>query len=222
VGSAPHLRPALGGTPVDIDAQAGRTSGQGVRVLARRLETRHDVVVFPLGTNDTSADASAANLAAARQLAGERCIVVATIARPPLRGASAAALNRLVARFAPRGAAQVADWRSDAAATPGALGRDGTHATGQGYALRASLLAEAVQGCLVGGGRRHPGAGGSGRAAARGAAAGARAAGEAAVAGGRGDAGGGGPAHGDARARGAARRPNSGNQSEPEPVVGAP
>jgi lysophospholipase L1-like esterase len=151
VGSAPHLRPALGGMPVDIDAQAGRTSGQGVRVLARRLGARHDVVVFPLGTNDTSADAFAGSLAAVRELAGERCIVVATIARPPLRGVSAAALNRVVARFAARGAAQVADWRSAAAATPGALGRDRTHATGQGYALRASLLAEAVQGCLLGG-----------------------------------------------------------------------
>jgi hypothetical protein len=31
------------------------------------------------------------------------------------------------------------------------LGRDRVHATGQGYALRASLLAEAVRACLAGG-----------------------------------------------------------------------
>ena len=79
-------------------------------------------------------------------------MVVATIARPDLRGSSTAELNRVVEQFAGQTGAQVADWRSAAVATPGALGRDRVHATGQGYALRGSLLAEAVQGCLLGGG----------------------------------------------------------------------
>jgi hypothetical protein len=74
--------------------------------------------------------------------------VVATIAR---RQPPAGELNRVVASFAATGEVQVADWRA-AASAPGVLGRDGTHATGAGYALRASLLAEAVQGCLAGGG----------------------------------------------------------------------
>jgi hypothetical protein len=147
VGSAPHLRAALGGMAVDVDAEPGRTSSEGVRVLGRRLRPDHEVVVFPLGTNDTNADVFAANLAAVAQLAGGRCLVLATIARPPLRGASAASLNRVIAA---QSTAQVADWRS-AAGSPGVLGRDRTHATGQGYALRGSLLAEAVQGCLAGG-----------------------------------------------------------------------
>jgi lysophospholipase L1-like esterase len=148
VGSAPHLRAALGGTPVEIDAEKGRTSSQGVGVLGDRLRPEHEVVVFPLGTNDLSADAFAASLASAAQLAGGRCVVVATIVR---RQPPASELNRVVASFAATGEVQVADWRA-AAAAPGVLGRDGTHATGAGYALRASLLAEAVQGCLVGGG----------------------------------------------------------------------
>jgi hypothetical protein len=147
VGSAPHLRAALGGMAVDIDAEAGRTSSDGVRVLARRLRPEHEVVVFPLGTNDLSVDVFAANLAAAGQLVGGRCLVLATIARPPLRGARAGSLNRVIAA---QGSAQVADWRS-AAAGPGVLGRDRVHATGQGYVLRASLLAEGVQACLAGG-----------------------------------------------------------------------
>jgi hypothetical protein len=151
VGSAPHLRAALGATGVDVDAEPGRTSSQGVGVLARRLRPEHRVVVFPLGTNDTSAVAFAASLAAVGQLAGGRCVVVATIARRPLRGSPAGPLNRVVEQFAAQGAVQVADWRA-AAATPGVLGRDGTHATGRGYALRASLIAEAVQGCLAGAG----------------------------------------------------------------------
>jgi lysophospholipase L1-like esterase len=148
VGSGPHLRAALGSTPVDVDAEKGRTSSQGVGVLADRLRPEHEVVVFPLGTNDLSADAFASSLASAAQLAGGRCLVVATIARAR---PSAAELNRVVASLAATGEVQVADWRA-AASAPGVLGRDGTHATGAGYALRASLLAEAVQGCLVGGG----------------------------------------------------------------------
>jgi lysophospholipase L1-like esterase len=148
VGSAPHLRAALGGTAVEIDAERGRTSSQGVGVLADRIRPEHEVIVFPLGTNDLSADAFAASLAAAAQLAGGRCMVVATIVR---REPPAAELNRVVARFAATGEVQVADWR-EASSAPGVLGRDGTHATGAGNALRASLLAEAVRGCLVGGG----------------------------------------------------------------------
>jgi lysophospholipase L1-like esterase len=148
VGSAPHLRAALGGTVVEIDAEKGRTSTQGVGVLADRVRPEHEVIVFPLGTNDLSADAFASSLAAAAQLAGGRCVVVATIVR---RRPPAGDLNRVVAQFAATGEVQVADWRA-AASAPGVLGRDGTHATGAGYALRASLLAEAVRGCLVGGG----------------------------------------------------------------------
>ena len=151
LGSSPHLRAALGRVPVETDAKPGRTSGEGVRVLAERLRPEHELVVFPLGTNDTSADAFAANLAAAAQLAGGRCLVVATIARPPLRGVPAGPLNRVVASFAAGGDVQVVDWRA-AAASPGVLGRDGTHATRQGYALRGGLLAEAVEGCLAAGG----------------------------------------------------------------------
>jgi hypothetical protein len=151
VCSAPHLRAAAGGTGLEIDAEKGRTSTQGVNVVAARLRPDHEVIVFPMGTNDTSADAFAASLAALGSLAGGRCVVVATIARPPLRGSSAASLNRAVATFAAQGDVRVADWRA-AASAPGVLGRDGTHATGAGYALRASLLAEAVQGCLTGGG----------------------------------------------------------------------
>ncbi|HZC12931.1 MAG TPA: hypothetical protein VE270_02825, partial [Thermoleophilaceae bacterium] len=41
VGSAPHLRAALGSTTVEIDAEKGRTSSQGVGVLADRLRPEH-------------------------------------------------------------------------------------------------------------------------------------------------------------------------------------
>jgi hypothetical protein len=85
-----------------------------------------------------------------RQLAGDRCIVVATIARPPVGGVSVAGLNRVVEQFAAQTGAQVADWQTVVRSIPSLLGRDGVHSTGEGYSLRASLLAEAVQGCSLG------------------------------------------------------------------------
>jgi hypothetical protein len=111
-------------------------------------------VVFPLGTNDSPANPGglAASLAALQRLAGGRCVVVATIVRPPLGGVSAAGLNRVVETFAGQTGAQVMDWRSAIESEPELLGRDRVHATSRGYALRAGLLGEAVQGCLLGGG----------------------------------------------------------------------
>ena len=151
VGSAPYLRQALPGTLLEVDAERSRSSSAGLRVLATELRSDHEAIVFALGTNDLSVATLASNLAAAEALAGGRCLVVATIARPSQRGSSTAELNRAVEDFASRSGAQVMDWHSAALSTPGALGRDRIHATGQGYALRGSLLAEAVQGCLLGG-----------------------------------------------------------------------
>jgi hypothetical protein len=151
VGSGPYLRQALAGAAVEVDAQRSRTSSAGLRVLATKLRADHEVIVFPLGTNDLSASALGSNLAAAQELAGGRCMVVATIARPNQRGSSVGELNAIVEAFASQAGAQVMDWRSAALSTPGVLGRDRIHATAQGYAFRASLLAEAVQGCLFGG-----------------------------------------------------------------------
>jgi lysophospholipase L1-like esterase len=151
VGSGPYLRGLLPG--VVVDAERGRTSSQGVRVLASRLDPSVEVIVFPLGTNDGPSNAGglAANLAAVRQLAGDRCVVVATLSRPAVGGVSVAGLNGVVEQFAGRSAAQVADWRTVVRSIPSLLVRDRVHATGEGYSVRATLLAEAVQGCLAGG-----------------------------------------------------------------------
>src|SRR5215216_1071397 len=47
--------------------------------------------------------------------------------------------------------AQVADWRSAAHSIPGVLGSDRTHPTAPGRVLRANVLADAIQSCLLGG-----------------------------------------------------------------------
>ncbi len=151
VGSGPYLKRLLPG--VSIDAVKGRTSTEGVDVLASRLDPSDRVVVFPMGTNDSPADPGrlAADLAAVRQLAGDRCIVVATLQRPRVGGVSIAGLNRVVERFAAQTGAQVVDWNTVVRALPSLLVGDGVHGTGEGYSARASLIAEAVQGCGTGG-----------------------------------------------------------------------
>ena len=163
VGSAPYLRQALGGVPVTVDARIGRPSPEGVKVLQAKLRPEHGTVLFDLGTNDSPANpgALASSLAAARELAGDRCIVVATITRPPLNGVPVDGLNNVVGSFAGRDAAvQVVDWHGVTESVPGLLSRDGVHPNIQGYALRGALMAEGVQACLLGGGGG--GAGGAG------------------------------------------------------------
>jgi hypothetical protein len=152
VGSGPYLRGLLPG--VRIDAEKGRTSTTGVDVLASRLDPADRVVVFPMGTNDSPADPGrlAADLAAVRQLAGDRCIVVATLQRPRVGGVPIVGLNRVVERFAAQTGAQVMDWNTVVRAIPSLLVSDGVHGTGEGYSARASLIAEAVQSCGAGGG----------------------------------------------------------------------
>jgi lysophospholipase L1-like esterase len=152
IGTGPYLARDLGGAQVEMDAEVGRPSSAGVPVLAERLRPDHEVVVFDLGTNDgtRNPDVLAANLARASELAGGRCLVVATIWRPALGGASVEGQNRVVRDFAAQTGAVVVDWRAAAGSGPGLLQRDGVHATPAGYALRGTLFAEAVGNCLAG------------------------------------------------------------------------
>lgn len=154
VGTGPYLRRELAGTPVSVDARIGRPSGEGLRVLARLLRPAQRVVVFDLGVNDDPAQPAvlASDLAAARRLAGDRCMVVATLQRPPLKGVSVDGLNRAVESFAARTAGvQLVDWQSAVKSDPGLVNPDGLHAKPGGYALRGRLMAEGVQACLAGG-----------------------------------------------------------------------
>lgn len=152
VGDGPYLQRELSGVPVEIDAVVGRPSAAGVPVLRERLKPEHDIVVFDLGTNDGPSNPGelASSLAAAKEIAGGRCIVVATINRPPERGVTVAAQNRVVGEFAAATGAAVADWQGVVASDPSLLRSDGVHATPAGYALRALLISQAIGDCLTG------------------------------------------------------------------------
>ena len=151
VGSGPYLEAALGALSAEIDHRTGRGSAEGLSVLRSRLRPDHAAVVFDLGTNDDPGrpDALAANLAAARDAVGTRCLIVATILRPAVGGVTDAGLNAAVQRFADETpTVQLVDWRGVATATPGLLYPDGIHARPEGYGLRGRLLARAVKSCL--------------------------------------------------------------------------
>ena len=149
-GTGPYLERELAALPVEFDYRNGRGSAAGLERLRLRLGPEHTIVIFDLGTNDDPRrpEALYSNLVAARAIAGERCMVLATILRPDYAGTGPDGLTRAVERFAAEdGNVQVADWYGAATGTPGLLYGDGYHARPEGYALRARLLAEAVAAC---------------------------------------------------------------------------
>ena len=149
-GTAPYLEQELGGRAVEFDYRNGRSSAEGIERLRLRLAPEHEVVVFDLGTNDDprNPDALYRSLSAAREVAGERCMVVATILRPNYGGVGPQGLSAAVERFAAEdGNARVADWFGASTGTPGLLYGDGYHARPEGYALRGAILAEAIAAC---------------------------------------------------------------------------
>jgi hypothetical protein len=153
VGTSPYLRGLLRGIPLTVDAQTSRPSSTGVAILRSRLQSSDQVVVFDLGTNDDPArpQALASDLAAVRSIVGGRCVVVATLNRPPYNGVSIDGLNGAVRDFvAGSPPAQLVDWRAAALSTPGLLGPDGVHATAASYSTRAQLIGQGILGCFSG------------------------------------------------------------------------
>jgi lysophospholipase L1-like esterase len=155
VGTGPYLEQALGALPVESDDRQSRRSAEGLEALRARLRPEHTVVVFDLGTNDdpSNPDALYASLQAARAAIGDRCLVVATVLRPPYNGFTVDGMNAALERFAlDNPGVQLVDWYGVATSTPGILYEDGVHARPEGYALRGRLIADAVRSCGGGGG----------------------------------------------------------------------
>jgi dienelactone hydrolase len=155
LGTAPQLRGALGGASVRADGRIGRPSGEAVGVLRSLFSGGYRVVVFDAGVNDDPSNPGrlAGDLAAARNVVGGRCLVVATVSRPPYNGVSVAGMNRAIRSFASSSPnVRLVDWRSFAVSNPGLINRDGVHPTGAGYAARARLFASAIRSCGSSGG----------------------------------------------------------------------
>jgi dienelactone hydrolase len=165
VGTTPYLRRELSGASVTSDGRVGRPSTEAVQVLSAKLAGQ-EVVVFDAGVNDDPGQPSrlSSDLASARSLVHGRCLVVATMSRPPYRGVTVDGLNQAVRSFASATpSARLVDWRGAALANPGLINADGVHPTPAGYQLRARLFAQAIASCggnapPVGTGTQPPGA----------------------------------------------------------------
>ena len=141
----------LHGWSISASVDVSRHTYQGVATIEgmRRDGTLPYVVVVNLGTND---DPSAIRqfksyvTRVIRAAGSERCVIWATIVRPPYAGISYDGLNRVLGAASARWQSfHVFDWRPLARAHPAWFGRDGVHPSIPGYRVRAKLLASFIR-----------------------------------------------------------------------------
>jgi lysophospholipase L1-like esterase len=149
-GTKPYLPGALPGWHVEQSVSISRFFGQGVSILRSRGGLPA-VIVFALGTNDDPHNVGgfANAIQSVLQIAGNtRCVVVPTIVRPAVGGASYAGFNQVIASVAQHHEnLRVADWAGLVARNRGWLAGDGVHVDATGYMARARLIAHQVEGC---------------------------------------------------------------------------
>ncbi|MBA2523570.1 MAG: lytic murein transglycosylase [Solirubrobacterales bacterium] len=138
-GDGSYLESSLG-SKVRVDGLKNRTSGGGLAVLKDRISENDGFVVFDLGTNDPSSSALKTNLEAAKKLAGDRCVVVATVNGPFNN-------NGVIRDFAGQSGVVLFDWRAITAANTDLVGSDGVHSDAAGYKVRAQKLLAAIETC---------------------------------------------------------------------------
>ena len=154
VGTTPYLRQQLTGDSITLDGRVGRPSPEAVSVLRSKLTDNYGTVVWDAGVNDGPSNPSllARDLAAVGNLVGDRCLVIATVSRPPVGGVGPEGLNKAVRSFAnSHSNVQLVDWRSFAVENKSLISRDGVHPRPAGYQARATLFADAIDSCGNGG-----------------------------------------------------------------------
>jgi lysophospholipase L1-like esterase len=149
-GTKPYLPGALPGWRVEQSVSISRFFGEGVSILRSRGGLPA-VIVFALGTNDDPHNVSgfANAIQSVLQIVGNtRCVVVPTIVRPPVGGASYAGFNQVIASAAQhQDNFRVADWAGLVSRNRGWLAGDGVHVNATGYMARARLIAHQVERC---------------------------------------------------------------------------
>lgn len=130
---------------VTISKHATEVPG-GLRSIGRALPR---VIVVSAGTNDDPS-AAARFARAVREtvaVAGpSRCVIWATVVRPPYEGVSYAGYNRALRLLARRRATlHVLDWAAMAYEHPGWFGSDGVHPSATGYRVRAAATARLIR-----------------------------------------------------------------------------
>ena len=149
VGTQLYLGGYLGGWRVRSETELSRHAGDVPGALRRFGAALPRVVVVSAGTNDDPGTVSrfARTVREAVAVAGgERCVIWATIVRPPYAGVSYGGYNRALRTIARRRPTlHVLDWDAMARAHPGWFGSDGVHPSMTGYRARAQATARLIR-----------------------------------------------------------------------------
>jgi lysophospholipase L1-like esterase len=151
VGTDLFLDGLLRGWSVRSEAVISRHATDVPSALRAFGSALPSVIVVSAGTNDDPGRVSGFARVVHETLAvagPRRCVVWATIVRPPYRGVSYDGYNRALASIArAHSNLRVLDWAAMARAHPSWFGRDGVHPTMTGYRARAAATARLVRGC---------------------------------------------------------------------------
>jgi hypothetical protein len=151
VGTDLYLDRYLADWTVRSSTDVSRHAADAPSALAALGPSLPRVVVLSVGTNDDPSAVSAFRRIVRQTVAvagPSRCIVWATIVRPPYRGVSYTEYNRVLHAVATSHSnLLVLDWAGLARAHPSWFGRDGVHPSIAGYRARAAATARLVERC---------------------------------------------------------------------------
>ncbi len=125
----------------DTDCRAGRTTAEGVEVVAVNLAPRHRVVVFDQATNDcaTAADEHWRQLLELRRLLGERQLVLVSSWRTDLSLEHVVANQRRLVAEHPA-TTSIADWADFVVSHPQYMAADRHHYTDEAMPIRTGIV----------------------------------------------------------------------------------
>jgi lysophospholipase L1-like esterase len=150
VGTRPYVRRFLRGWRVVQRTTVSMQAAEGPRVM-RRLGRLPRVVFVNLGTNGSPGAVGYFRSALRRtmRVAGRRrCVVWATVKRPPVGGTSYRGLNRVLVRQARRRPNLILfPWLRMARRHPSWFSDDGVHVTAAAYRIRARAMARKIREC---------------------------------------------------------------------------
>ena len=149
VGTQLYLGGYLGGWQVRSQTEISRHAADVPGALRSLGSALPRVVVVSAGTNDDPGTVSRFARTVRETVAvagGSRCVIWATIVRPPYAGVSYAGYNHALQTIAKRHATlHVLDWAAMAHAHPGWFGSDGVHPSITGYRARAAATARLIR-----------------------------------------------------------------------------
>jgi lysophospholipase L1-like esterase len=151
VGTGVYLPGTLRGWSVSHSYGISRHADEAPRALRSYGAALPHVIVISLGTNDDpeAARRFSSMVREVVRIAGpRRCVIWATIVRPPYNGVPYDAYNNALKRIArAQRSLRLLDWQALSRANPQWFGRDGVHPTAAGYRARAAALARLVKSC---------------------------------------------------------------------------